>query len=72
MVVAQEEDDFVDMVLVGDGRTECAHDAVGVLDKIAVDDAFDQILFVLGLHPPIITYNCQLRMLINYKTTHTK
>lgn len=50
LVVAQEKDNLVDMVLGTDGRAQRTHEAVAVLDEVAVDDALDEVLLGLVLH----------------------
>lgn len=42
LVVAEEEDDFVDVVFGADRRAQRTHQAVPVLHQVAVDDRFHQ------------------------------
>lgn len=50
LIIAKEEDNFVDVVLRADGRAQRTHKAVAVLDKVAVDDTLDQVLLGLVMH----------------------
>jgi hypothetical protein len=38
LIVSEEENDLIDVILGTDGRTKGSHEAVAVLDQIAVDD----------------------------------
>lgn len=50
VAIFEEEDDFVDVILGTDGGAEGAHDAVVVLDEVAVDDRFDDTVLGVRLH----------------------